>query len=67
MSKLDEMLSSASRSTVAELFSLDPFKLTKHDIDTMIEYYAEKRKDFSLTGKGSAVKPKASLADLGLM
>ncbi len=69
MSKLYEMLAAASRSTIAELFALDPFKLTKHDIDTMVEYYAEKRKDFALTGNkaAGAVKPAASLADLGLV
>lgn len=54
--------------TISELFARDPFTLTKEDIDKMIEYYRDRRKDFVLGGKASPKieKPKVDLNDLGL-
>lgn len=55
--------------TISELFARDPFQHTKQDIDNLIEYYAARRKEFALSGKSmpKVEKPKADLADLGLV
>lgn len=66
MSKLDSMLAEASRNTIAELYAMDPFQYTKHDIDCIIEYYREKRTQYVATGKGMPRIEKATLEDLGL-
>lgn len=59
----------AHSDTIAELFRRDPFTLVERDIDTMIEYFRERRADFKLgvrTAPERVEKPKASLEDLGL-
>lgn len=62
------MSDSPSIDTISELLARDPFQLTKLDIDKIIEYYRERRKDFALSGRGAprAEKPRASLDELGL-
>lgn len=49
-------------SDLTELFSRDPLKYSKQDIQQIIAAYREKRKQFNaggtLAGKASVVKPK---------
>jgi hypothetical protein len=61
-------MSDSSVDTIAELLARDPFELSKLDIDRIIEYYREARKNFALSGKAAprAEKPRASLDELGL-
>lgn len=53
--------------TIAELFARDPMTYAFQDIDRIIHYYRERRKDFNLTGKAKPVEKKVDLADLGLI
>ena len=38
--------------TLTELFARDPFSYSKQDIDRLITYYRDARRNFVLTGKG---------------
>jgi hypothetical protein len=54
--------------TIAELFSRDPFQLSKLDIDRIITHMREARQQFKLTGKAqTAEKRPVDLQELGLL
>lgn len=53
--------------TIAELFSRDPFSLTKLDIDRIIAHMRESRQHFKLGGKPLSEKKPVDLKELGLL
>jgi len=60
-------MSDPKQETLTELFARDPFSYSKQDIDRLITYYREARRNFVLTGKGAAIKPAVDLKDLGIL
>ena len=59
-------MSEPQEETITELFARDPFDYSKQDLERIIKYYREARRNFAITGKG--IKEKvADLKDLGLL
>lgn len=53
-------------SDLQKLFDLDPMSLTSQDLETIINYYREARKNFNLEGKSAKPKTKEKVSSINL-
>lgn len=53
-------------SDLQKLFDLDPMSLTSQDLETIINYYREARKNFNLEGKSAKPKAKEKVSSINL-
>jgi len=53
-------------SDLQKLFDTDPLSLTSQNLDELIAYYREARKNFNLEGKSAKPKAKAKVDSIDL-